>query len=89
VSAYEDEEVDYDYDPDDFYDYDRDEPDEPDWGYEEWRAGYEDHCIEAHGGDDCNCRAPLADRIRERFRSARARLRAVLRRSGYNDEPPF
>ena len=86
--AYQDEE-DYDYDPDDFYDDLHYEPDEADYAYEKWRAEYEEHCEQAHGGDDCDCRAPLAERIRERFRSARACVRAALHRSRYSDEPPF
>ena len=76
-----------DYDPDDdWYDDDRDEPDEPDWGYEEWRASYEDHCMEAHGGRDCDCRPPL----RERLGGMLTRIRQRLRRPrSYTDEPPF
>jgi hypothetical protein len=30
------------------------EPDEPDWGAEEYRA----HCEEAHGGKSCTCPPP-------------------------------
>jgi hypothetical protein len=86
VSAYQHYDED-EYDPDDFYDDLHYEPDEADYEYDAWRAGYEEHCQEAHGGDDCDCRAPLADRIRERFRSARRRV--VLRRRRYYDEPPF
>jgi len=84
VSAYWDEDAD-----DDWYDDDYREPDISD--YEEQRAEeeYRDHCDQAHGGNDCDCRAPLADRIRDRFRSARRRVRAVLRRTRYSDEPPF
>ena len=78
---------DEDYDPDDFYDDGHHEPDEDDYAYEEWRAGYEEHCEQAHGGDDCDCRAPLGERVRERFRSARRRV--VLRRRRYYDDPPF
>ena len=65
------------------------EPDPED--FEEARANeeYWEHCDQAHGGDDCNCRAPLAERVRERFRSARRRVIAVLHRSRYYDEPPF
>jgi hypothetical protein len=88
MSTYQDEE-DYDYDPDDFYDDLHYEPDEADYEYQRWRAEYDEHCEQAHGGDDCDCRAPLGERIRERFRSARARVRAVLRRSRYSGEPPF
>ena len=88
MSAYQDEE-DFDYDPDDFYDDSRYEPDEADYAYERMRAEYDEHCDQAHGGDDCDCRAPLADRIRERFHSARRRVSAVLRHGRYSDEPPF
>lgn len=77
-----------DDDPDDWYD-DDPEPDEPDWSYEEWRAGYEDHCIETHGGADCDCRAPLAERIRQSLRDLRRRAVSKLRRDHYFDEPPF
>jgi hypothetical protein len=77
---------DEDYDPDDFHDYDH-EPDEADMEYDAWRAGYEEHCEQAHGGNDCDCRAPLGERIRERFRSARRRV--VRRRGRYCDDPPF
>jgi hypothetical protein len=91
VSAYqdEDEDYDYDYDPDDFYDDQHYEPDEADYAYERMLAEEEEHCEQAHGGADCDCRAPLADRIREGFREARRRVRAILHRSRYSDEPPF
>ena len=90
MSAYQDEDEDEDgYDPDDFYDDGHYEPDISD--YEEQRAQeeYWEHRDQAHGGDDCDCRAPLADRIRDGFRSARRRVRAVLHRTRYSDEPPF
>ena len=89
MSAYWDEDEDG-YDPDDdWYDDDYREPDISD--YEEQRAEeeYREHCDQAHGGKDCDCRAPLADRIRDRLRSARRRVRAVLHRTRYSDEPPF
>lgn len=88
MSAYQDEDEDG-YDPDDFYDDDHYEPDISD--YEEQRSyeEYYEHCDQAHGGKDCDCRAPLADRIRERIRSARRRVRTVLHRTRYSDEPPF
>lgn len=89
MSAYQDEPDEDEYDPDDFYDDDHYEPDEADYAYERMRADYDEHCDQAHGGNDCDCRAPLADRIRDRFRSARRRVRAVLRRTRYSDEPPF
>ena len=88
MSAYQDEE-DYDYDPDDFYDDLHYEPDEADWEFAKWRAEYDEHCDQAHDGDDCDCRPPLGERVRERFRSARRRTVAVLHRSRYYDEPPF
>ena len=79
---------DEDDDPDG-YDDDWYEPDISD--YEEQRAEeeYREHRDQAHGGKECDCRAPLADRIRDCFRSARRRVRAVLRRTRYSDEPPF
>jgi hypothetical protein len=88
VSAYQDYDED-EYDPDDFYDDDHYEPDEADYAYERERADYEEHCDQAHGGEECDCRAPLADRIRWCFQSARRRVIALVRRSGYYDEPPF
>jgi hypothetical protein len=93
VTGYRDVDTDdYDedeYDPDDFYDDGHWEPDEADYAYEKWRYDYEEHCEQAHGGNDCDCRAPLGERIRECFRSARRRVRAVLHRTRYSDEPPF
>ena len=89
MSAYQDEDYYDDYDPDDYYDDSHYEPDEADYAYERMRAEYDEHCDQAHGGEDCDCRAPLADRIGQRFRSARARVIAFVRRSGYYDEPPF
>jgi len=71
---------------DDWFDDDDREPDEPDWGYEEWRAGYEEHCEQKHGGGDCDCRPPLRERLRGAWQRARRLLR---RRPRYSDEPPF
>ena len=86
MSAYRDEEDYDDYDPDDFYDDLHYEPDEADYAYEEWRAGYEEHCEQAHGGDDCDCRAPLGERVRctrvplgTRPREGRAAPQALFR----------
>jgi hypothetical protein len=88
VSAYQDYDED-EYDPDDFYDDLHYEPDEADYAYAKWRAEYEEHCEQAHGGNECDCRPPLGERVRECFRSARRRVTAVLRRDRYCDEPPF
>ena len=88
MSAYQDYDED-EYDPDDFYDDDHYEPDEADYAYERMLRDYEEHCDTAHGGNECDCRAPLGERVRERFRSARRRVIAVLRRDRYSDEPPF
>lgn len=85
MSAYQDYDED-EYDPDDFYD-DHYEPDEADYAYERMRADYDEHCDTAHGGNECDCRAPLIERVRERFRSARRRV--VRRRGRYSDDPPF
>lgn len=84
-----DEYDDYEPDPDpDLYD-DR-EPDEPDWSYDAWGAAYEEHCEQAHGGDDCTCRPPLAGRLRQALRDMRLRaVSALRRRPRYSDEPPF
>lgn len=89
----EDDFDDYDedgYDPDDdWYDDDR-EPDEPDWGYEAWRAKSEEHCIQVHGGQDCNCRPPLRERLREAAWDLRRWSRNLRRRVRRDwDEPPF
>jgi hypothetical protein len=89
TDAYQDYDED-EYDPDDFCDDLHYEPDEGGCEYA-WRAesDYEEHCEQAHGGNDCDCRAPLGERIRERFRSARRRVIAALRRDRYYDMPPF
>ena len=92
MSAYQDEDEDGDYtDDDDWYDDDDDyrEPDPEDAEIARSYEEYYEHCDQAHGGKDCDCHAPLADRIRDRFRSARRRVRTALGRTRYSDEPPF
>lgn len=80
------------YDPDDDWydeDYDR-EPDPEDW---EIARSYEElyeHEEKVHGGQECNCKAPLRERVREAAGNLRRRIRH-LRRSVRRDwdEPPF
>lgn len=75
---------------DDWYDDDDREPDEPDWGYEAWRAEYEEHCIQAHGGQECNCRPSLRERLREVAGNLRRRIRHLRRKARRDwDIPPF
>lgn len=91
--------IDDDWDPYDYEEYnDPDEdgpgpgydddylPDEADFEYDAWRGGYEEHCIEVHGGADCDCRPPLRERLRDAWQRARRLLR---RRPRYSDNPPF
>jgi hypothetical protein len=80
----------YDPDGDDYYDDDR-EPDEPDWGYLEWQAEYDEHCDEKHGGAACDCKPSLRVRVTDRLqrRIAAWRWRFRGRRHQYTDDPPF
>jgi hypothetical protein len=88
----DDQDDDYDPyldDPDDYYD-DSPEPDEPDWGWEQERARYEEHCDERHPGTYvCDCRPSLSSRIASWLREKYRQLAEMRRRRHYTDEPPF
>lgn len=73
--------------PDDFDDWDGPDPDPSD--YEESRAYAEhvQHCEDVHGGGECDCRPPLADRARNAARRARFAWARLTRRA--SAEPPF
>lgn len=78
--------------PDDDRDdaYDDDDWDEPDPEDAEIARSYEEyyeHCEQVHGGEHCNCRTPLRDRLKRCFRQARWHLAGMMRRR--LDEPPF
>lgn len=85
----DEDDPDDDYDPDDWYG-DDDEPDEPDWGYEEWRARYEDHCVQVHGGRECDCKPTLRERLTQGAGNFRRWMRNLRRHLHHEwDEPPF
>ena len=80
------------YDPDDDWYDDRDDWREPDpEDYEIARANeeYAEHCEQKHGGADCDCRAPLSQRISWRLREMRIFAIRLGRGRRYTDEPPF
>lgn len=67
---------DYEPDPDDFWD---DGPDPDPADYEESRAYAEhvQHCEDAHGGGDCNCRPSRLDVLRLTAGNAARRVRSA------------
>jgi hypothetical protein len=81
---------DYD-DPDDYYDDDDTwyGPDEADWEHARWLEEYGQHCDEKHGGGECTCKPPLRSRLRWRLADLGRRVRSMVRRDHYYDQPPF
>ena len=87
------EDEDDDQEPDDDW-YDDDDLIGPDRDPEDYEIAreyeeYAEHCDTVHGGRECDCRPPLAERLARRARDAANWLRGIRNRRQYSDEPPF
>lgn len=84
------EDDDQEPDDDDWYDDDPGpERDPEDADIERAYEEYWEHRDTAHGGGECDCRPPLAERLARRARDAAGWLRGARNRRQYSDEPPF